>query len=117
MVDSLVGFSSFPPSRAAITCARSGVHPFRVSSFLAPDPEMSLALRIWNIVSYDNSHTDVMLNYGALMIGLIPLVLVLSCLKPTIDGKYFWVPLSGFLWGFQVRRDTYYDSLAAYSCS
>ncbi len=61
-------------------------------------------VKLWNILSYNNSRLDVALNYGALVVCTVPLVKVLSPLKTSLGGKYFWLPLSAFLFIFQVSK-------------
>lgn len=58
--------------------------------------------RILEILLYDSSATDVVLNYFAFGVTLGHVVIVLSPLKPKLLGKWFWIPLTGCLFTFQI---------------
>lgn len=58
--------------------------------------------RVLEILTYDSSPTDIVLNYVALGVTLGHVVVVLRPLKPRLFGQRFWIPLTGFLFTFQI---------------
>lgn len=65
---------------------------------------MIFTSRVWEILSYDNNAFDVTLNYIALAVSFVPVIQLLSPLKRrSMNGKFFWVPLTVYLSAFQVH--------------
>lgn len=55
-----------------------------------------------DILTYNNSTLDIVLNYFALLVTLVAVILILYPLRPTWRGRYFFIPLTVYLFLFQV---------------
>jgi hypothetical protein len=58
---------------------------------------------VFDILSYDDDETDIVLNYFALFLSFLALSYILNYL-PSSYGifRLYWIPLNAFLFAFQV---------------
>jgi hypothetical protein len=67
---------------------------------------MSCSAEIVDILTYDHNSLDSSLNYVALFITFLPVIHIhrqMDLNEKYLIYKYFWILLSLFLFGFQVR--------------